>query len=271
MFAFASIASTINANTDTAMLGFLKNDYEVGIYGFAVKFKSLLVGVNNAALTAMVPRLSYYAGQHDKTQFNVLLKKTSDSVMAIACGIPIFFCVFANETIRIIGGENYLEAIWTMIVLNLCVIVLGATWIMGVGVLQTCGRQNLYAKTMWLAVAVNVCVNILLIPHFGATGAATATLITEMSNAIIFYHYSKDILYGNIRWVSYGKLLIIALVESFTIKYLTSYIHVNVLVELILAAVCYGLAYGSAVLILLPNVRSIALQMLGTFLKKIKR
>ena len=271
MFAFASIASTINANTDTAMLGFLKNDYEVGIYGFAVKFNSLLVGVNNAALTAMVPRLSYYAGQHDKTQFNVLLKKTSDSVMAIACGIPIFFCVFANETIRIIGGENYLEAIWTMIVLNLCVIVLGATWIMGVGVLQTCGRQNLYAKTMWLAVAINVCVNILLIPHFGAIGAATATLITEMSNAIIFYHYSKDILYGNIRWVSYGKLLIIALVESFTIKYLTSYIHVNVLVELILAAVCYGLVYGSAVLILLPNVRSIALQMLSTFLKKIKR
>ena len=148
----------------------------------------------------MVPRLSYYAGQHNKQQFDTLLKKASDSVMAIACGVPILFCVFANETIVLIGGDSYLKATWTMVVLNLCVIVLGATWIMGVGVLQTCGRQNLYAKTMWIAVAINIFVNILLIPHFGATGAATATLITEISNAVMFYHYSElDVYFKNIQ------------------------------------------------------------------------
>ena len=270
MFASASIASTINANTDTAMLGLLKNDYEVGLYGFSVKFKNLLINVNNAALTVMVPRLSYYVGQHDKQQFDVLLKKASDSVMAIACGIPIFFCIFANETIRIIGGDNYLEAAGTMIVLNLCVIVLGATWIMGVGVLQTFGRQNLYARTMWFAVIVNVGVNMLLIPRLGATGAAIATLITETFNAGIFYHYSNDILYENIRWFSYGKLLAIALIESCIIKYFMTYIHVDLLIKLIFAAVCYGLLYSGAVLMLLPNVRSIVLQMLNTVLKRIK-
>lgn len=268
MFAFASIASTINSNTDTAMLGFLKNDYEVGLYGFSVKFKSLLVSINNAALTVMVPRLSYYAGQHDKKQFDSLLKKASDSVMTIACGIPIFFCVFANETIMIIGGDTYLKATWTMIILNLCVVVLGATWIMGVGVLQTCGRQNLYAKTMWIAVVINVFVNTLLIPNFGATGTAIATLITEISNAIIFYHYSKDVIYGNIRWLSYGKLLVIALVEACALKYFMAYFEANLLIKLIIAAVCYGLLYGGAVLLLLPNVRTIVGQMLNIALKK---
>lgn len=270
MFAAASIASTINANTDTAMLGFLKDDYEVGLYGFSVKFKNILVSINNAALTVMVPRLSYYAGQHNKQQFDILLKKASDSVMAIACGVPILFCVFANETIVLIGGDSYLKATWTMVVLNLCVIVLGATWIMGVGVLQTCGRQNLYAKTMWIAVAINIFVNILLIPHFGATGAATATLITEISNAVMFYHYSKDILCDNIRWLSYGSLLVIALIGACAIKYAVEYFELNVLIELIIAAVCYGVLYGGAVLLLLPNVRSITLQMLNAFKKKIK-
>lgn len=271
MFAAASIASTINANTDTVMLGFLKNNYEAGLYGFSIKFKNILVSINNAALTVMIPRLSCYAGQHNMKQFDALLKKASDSVMAIACGIPIFFCVFANETIILIGGDSYLKATWTMVVLNLCVIVLGATWIMGVGVLQTYGRQNLYAKTLWIAVVINVCVNILLIPHFGATGAAAATLITEISNAIMFYHYSKDVLCGNIRWLPYGKLLVVALVASCAIKYAAKFFTLNILIELIIAAVFYGVLYGGAVLMLLPNVRSIALQVLSTFLKKVKR
>ena len=271
MFASASIASTINANTDTAMLGLLKNEYEVGLYGFSVKFKTLLTNVNNAALTVMVPRLSYYACKQDRKRFDELLKKASDSVMAIACGIPIFFCVFANETIRIIGGDSYLEACWTMFTLNLCVIVLGATWIMGVGVLQTLGRQNLYAKTMWFAVAVNICVNMLLIPRIGATGAAIATLITETFNAGMFYYYSKDILCGNIRWLSYGKLLVIALIESCAIKYFVAQLTTNILIKLVIAIACYGLLYGGAVLILLPNVRLILWQLLSALKSVVKK
>ena len=119
MFAAASIAGTINANTDTAMLGFLKSDYDVGLYSFSIKFKNLLISINNAALTVMVPRLSFYAGQHKMIEFRELLKKAADSVMAIACGVPIFFCIFAPETVLILGGKEYLVACPTMIVLNL--------------------------------------------------------------------------------------------------------------------------------------------------------
>lgn len=268
IFASASIASTINANTDTAMLGLLKGDYEVGLYSFSVKFKNLLININNAALTVMVPRLSYYVGKNDRKQYDLLLKKSADSVMAIACGIPVFFCVFSKETIEIIGGSNYSEAVWTMTVLNLCVIVLGATWIMGVGVLQTFGRQNQYAKTIWLAVMVNVCINFLLIPFFGATGAAIATLCTELFNAFMFYHYSKDILSNNIRWLSYGKLLVVALIESSIAKCVFSLVQVNLLLNFIIAGTFYGVLYGISVLLLLPNVRLIAYQILNSILKQ---
>lgn len=268
IFASASIASTINANTDTTMLGLLKDDYEVGLYGFSVKFKNLLININNAALTVIVPRLSYYVGKNDKKQFDALLKKAADSVMAIACGIPIFFCAFSKEIIEIIGGSNYSEAVWTMIVLNLCVIVLGATWIMGVGILQTFGRQNQYAKTMWLATMVNVCMNLLLIPNFGATGAAVATLCTELFNAFMFYYYSKDILSNNLGWISYWKLLTVALIESYIIKYVFSLMQVNLLMKFMIASISYGMLYGASVLLLLPNVRIIASQVLNSIFRQ---
>lgn len=72
----------------------------------------------------------------------------------------------------ILGGKEYLVACPTMIVLNLCVIVLGMTWVMGVGVLQTLGRQNLYAKTMWMAVVINVSVNFSLDSEIRIVGSS---------------------------------------------------------------------------------------------------
>ena len=62
-----------------------------------------------------------------------------------------------------------------MIVLNVSVIVLGMTWVLGVAVLQPLGRQQDYAKTMWGATVINVALNAVLIPVLGVTGAAVAT------------------------------------------------------------------------------------------------
>lgn len=267
MFAAASIAGTINANTDTAMLGFLKSDYDVGLYSFSIKFKNLLISINNAALTVMVPRLSFYAGQHKMTEFRELLKKAADSVMAIACGIPIFFCIFAPETVLILGGKEYLVACPTMIVLNLCVIVLGMTWVMGVGVLQTLGRQNLYAKTMWMAVVINVSVNFALIPKLGSLGAAIATLFTEIFNAVMFYWYSRDVIKNSIRWIFYLKLLIIAIAASSLAKWLVSFNDFNLIVKMALAGCVFGLIYVVFVIMLLRSVQDMAKRVLIKLIK----
>lgn len=267
MFASASIAGTINANTDTAMLGLLKSDYEVGLYSFSIKFKNLLININNAALTVMIPRLSFYAGQQKMMEFRELLKKAADSVMAIACGIPIFFSFFASEVILILGGKEYLIACPTMIVLNLCVIVLGMTWVMGVGVLQTLGRQNLYARTMWMAVLVNVSINFILIPKYGSLGAAIATLITEIFNAIVFYWYSRDVIKSTIHWISYLKLLVIAIVASLMAKYLYSYLNFNSITKLALSGCAFGFIYGIFVIFLINSVRVMLKQILMKLIK----
>lgn len=271
VFASASVAGTINANTDTAMLGILKSDKDVGLYGFAIKFKNILISINNAALTVMIPRLSYYAGQNKMKEFKGLLKRAADSVMAIACGIPVFFSVFSTETTLILGGDRYLAACSTMIILNLCVVVLGMTWVMGVGVLQTLERQNLYAKTMWLAVIVNIIVNLLLIPHWGSLGAAIATLFTEIFNVFMFYYYSRDIVKGSIQWSEYLKLLLIAIIASITARCAVVHINCNLILKLFIAVCIFGVVYGLSVMLLLKNVREMIRQICIIAIKKVRK
>ena len=155
----------------------------------------------------------------------------------------------------------------TMIVLNLCVIVLGMTWVMGVGVLQTLGRQNLYAKTMWMAVVINVSVNFALIPKLGSLGAAIATLFTEIFNAVMFYWYSRDVIKNSIRWISYLKLLIIAIAASSLAKWLVSFNDFNLIVKMALAGCVFGLIYVVFVIMLLKSVQDMAKQVLIKLIK----
>lgn len=151
--------------------------------------------------------------------------------------------------------------------LKKCVIVLGMTWVMGVGVLQTLGRQNLYAKTMWMAVVINVSVNFALIPKLGSLGAAIATLFTEIFNAVMFYWYSRDVIKNSIRWISYLKLLIIAIAASSLAKWLVSFNDFNLIVKMALAGCVFGLIYVVFVIMLLKSVQDMAKRVLIKLIK----
>lgn len=49
-----TVATTVYTNLDTVMLGFMKSDYDVGIYNAAIKIKSLLVTLVTSLGTVML-------------------------------------------------------------------------------------------------------------------------------------------------------------------------------------------------------------------------
>ena len=205
VFFAAAVAGTINASIDTVMLGFMKSDYDVGIYTFGVKIKSLLVQFMTAGLTVMVPRLSKFAAENRFDDYKTLIKKAFIVTIFLATIFSVFFSIFSSEVIWVLGGEQYLDSQIPMIILNICIYILGFTWTFGVGVLQPLGLERKYTLVMCIATVVNVTFNIILIPFLGASGAALATLITESINAVLFYTFSKrflgDSLKGSKIWI----------------------------------------------------------------------
>ena len=59
------------------MLGFMKDDVEVGYYNAATKIKNILVSIVTSLGTVLMPRASYYLQNGMKDEFYKLSKKSN--------------------------------------------------------------------------------------------------------------------------------------------------------------------------------------------------
>ena len=69
------------------------------------------------------------------------------------------------------------------------------------------GRPDLTLKFSAIAAAVNIILNVALVPHLGILGAAVATSVTAISGVILFLIYMPKIFSTNLDLSWYAKLL----------------------------------------------------------------
>lgn len=238
-FFAASVAGTINANTDSVMLGFFCNDYAVGIYSFSVKVKLLLTSIMTAAFSAYVPHFASYISQNMFEKYKEELRKLIIFTVFLASALSVFFIVFVEESIYILGGSSYVEAKLPMMILCSCVFVLAFTWSLGVAVLQPIGREKKFARVMGEACFVNVIINAILIPVIGVLGAAIATLLTETFNAFMFYWYSKDFLGNTLHRIGTLRFVFSSVVSAFIVRVFVDLVEINS--DLMKIVICFSL------------------------------
>lgn len=264
----ATLAATISANTDTLMLGFFKGDYEVGIYSFAVKIKTLLSTVMTAALRVFVPRFSYYVKAGEDALFRKQVRIIFTFTLAVAVALVFYFITFSTQTVEFLGGEQYTEALLPTILLTSNILVLAVTWTLGVGVLQPLERENLYAKGMITGCVVNVALNAVLIPLCSVSGASVATIISESVIGVLFYFYTKDFLNGCLKKTGILKMLLSALVASCASYAAATRFQVGAFWKLFIGIVIYLPIFSALLLALHPELKNNIRENLPAFLRK---
>ena len=102
-----TIATTIYTNLDVVMLGFLKDNQEVGYYDAAVKIKALLVSLVTALGAVLLPRISYYIENNYLDEGMRLVKRAVNFVLM--CSIPFcfYFIFMAQNTILFLSGSGF--------------------------------------------------------------------------------------------------------------------------------------------------------------------
>ena len=170
------LSQVIFNNTDITMLGIMKNDYEVGIYSTALKIVNIVAALVQSLMAVILPRLSLYFSRNDYGEINKLLKKLL--VFNIGIGLPCVVGIemLAPDIIYFVGGAEYISAasVMRILILSFMFSLVGGSFL-GNAVLIPSGRENYYMKVCWITAACNVGLNYLLIPRFGANGAAMAT------------------------------------------------------------------------------------------------
>lgn len=242
VFFAMSVAATVYTNLDTVMLGFMKSDAEVGLYNAAVKIKSVLVSVVTSLGAVLLPRVSYYVHRGLWEEFERVTKKALEFVVLIGLPITVYFILFAESGILLLSGPAYLGAVRAMQIITPTVFFIGLTNIIGLQVLVPLGKEKVVFYSECAGAAVDVILNLILIPKMGAAGAAAGTLAAEAAVfAVQFFCVGEDVrrIFLGVEW----KRILSASVLSAGCSILLASCFTNQLMVLLSSAVVFGGCY----------------------------
>ena len=141
-FFIISCATTIYTNLNNVMLGFMRDNIEVGYYNAATKIKNILVSIVTSLGTVLMPRASYYIQQEMWDEFYKLSKKAVKFVLIAASSMMIYFMIYAQEGILFLSGKDFQGAIMPMIIVMPTLLFIGLTNIMGIQMLNSYGKRK---------------------------------------------------------------------------------------------------------------------------------
>lgn len=188
-----AVATSIYVNADTTMLGIYAGNHYVGLYALAVKVYSVIKTMMAAVYSAAIPRISFYIGQEDSENVKNIITKMCATLTIILFPAGIGLAAIAREVVLIMGGNEYLEATFTLQILSVSLI--GA--ILG-GAITYCinipmGRELVNAKATTISAVLNIGLNLIAIPVLKQNGAAITTLISEFFVFIYCFVTNKEI------------------------------------------------------------------------------
>jgi len=192
------------AYLDTIVLGLYRDDAEVGNYRVAVQFSMLVIfslSVINQKLHPMFSRL-HQRGQTDELQ--ALVQNSSLVISGLAAIPALLLLTAAGPIIGWLYGPQFGAAVVPLQIL-VCGQFINAT-VGSVGaLLNMTGNERDAMLGMILAIALNLMLNLILVPEFGMHGAACATSVSLVVWNLILRQFVRKRLgiesSGPVRWL----------------------------------------------------------------------
>lgn len=204
-----NIAISIYVNLDVIMLGFMVGDSEVGLYNAALKVNRVLLQVVSSIGVVLLPRLSYLISNNLVDEFVVAVKKAIYFVVLISVPLVLYFIIFAKDVIQVIAGDNFLGSTKVLQILMPIVLIAGISNITGLQMLVPIGAEKKLMFSVVCGAFVDVILNIILIPKYGASGAAFSTVLAESIVLIVQIIFVKEYLANFITRIELKKILLI--------------------------------------------------------------
>jgi O-antigen/teichoic acid export membrane protein len=151
------------------------------MYGIAYRFFESFLFVAWSLSNVVLPRIARSDGGRGATQpFQMAMTIVQAVYIPIAVG-----SLFAAEwVVTTVFGDRYASAAPAVKWLTWALVLYGIAYLARTGTISL-GRRSGIAQVAVVALVVNVVANLILIPNRGFNGAAAATFITEVVDALL--------------------------------------------------------------------------------------
>lgn len=234
-FAIIVLVSSILANTDVFMLGIWKTPEEIGIYTAAQRFYQFIMIIPSIITTAVLPAMSRLANEN-KERLEILLNKTFFIFMSMALPIAVGGLLLMNRIIPAIFGQEYLGSIPILYILMIMIIFTFPLTLLTNSIFVFNKQKKLVMANIF-GVIINILINLLLIPKWGAIGAITATLLSTVIITYTMWRETKKLIEFK---VLFGvKKILLPVLSMAVIILIFNYFNLNIWLNIAFSSLVY--------------------------------
>ena len=177
-------------NADLIFLRVLRDTVTVGYYAAAYAPISFLGNVAVAYSMSLLPTLTRL--RVDPPAERDLYHTSSAHVIAVALPLAVGGVFVAPQIIALIFSPEFLPA-GPVLAILVCSVPISAVRDMAVVALLSRGREDHLFRILAASAGMSVVLYLLLIPPFGMTGAAAATVGTEVFRMVLSMWYARSL------------------------------------------------------------------------------
>jgi O-antigen/teichoic acid export membrane protein len=175
--------------TDIFMLGAMVTSKEVGIYNLAFKIASIGLLIIIAMNVVIGPKIAELYNKNDLDSLRKITIKSTQIIALLTIPLILIIQVFRIEILTYFGYE-FAQGEVVLLILSFGVLINAVSGNVD-QILNMTNNQKIMRNLTVFCLIENIILNALLIPHYGITGAAVASLVTHFSLNIASIYYIK--------------------------------------------------------------------------------
>jgi len=161
---------------DAILLSLLRSDAQVGLYGVCYRVIDVLTLLPTYLMITVFPEIARQ--QAASARVRELVQGAVSSVLLAVIPICVLLLVFAPEVVEVAGGPRFAAATAVLRILLVAIVPLYVNTVF-FSSLVALDQQGRLFRWLLATLALNVLLNLALIPALGARGAALALVVTE--------------------------------------------------------------------------------------------
>ena len=173
---------------DTILVGHFLSAADVGIYRIAFQFTTAATFTTFALTPTLYPKISRWHADSSLNHVTNSLSRAFTYSLLLAIPVAIGGWILGDRLLYFFYGAGFAEGAGVLSILLLVQIVNVFMFLLTM-TLNAIDRPRESFYATGTAALVNIALDLALIPILGIEGAAIATLVTMVVNAIIAHHY----------------------------------------------------------------------------------
>lgn len=187
----AILTTSVYVYLDSVVLGFMAGDKAVGLYTAASKITRTVVVAVTSLSMVLVPRISYYVKNNLMDEYRTITQKSIYVIVFLSLPLSVGLYFLGRDIVTMFAGGKFLDAVAAVHITAPLIVIIGVSNFFSLQILYPNGQEGKIFLAAIAAAAVDVILNVSLIPVLGFRGTAVASLGAEIVTLVLFVVFTK--------------------------------------------------------------------------------